>query len=354
MSVCVYANTHAHTHAHAHTHGNVNTGSSASFARRSSEKGDKNASHASRGQHVSLEEDDRITWVEDRVCAAMMCTVEEFRIMMQNRESKTAIIAFLDDPACIKLFVHEEVDVSNNGATQHGSAAHLKKDPRKSAVSTNNGSRSEWGQRGLQDDSQDDTLRSNGANTAETLAGNKSRGDSQSSGILKFHDKKQDEVQMREKGSSSNVLSRHIRCTTDMPVNLGREDKKSRHKCLCFMKMREIRIGTTDVGEDVMLIEMSDGPLKHLLHVCRDALFPLLSLPQNKRGLTSSAVKEFAFACEEFACELEILCGKMDGSIMLPLPTSFDPESDPNVVATQREVRAQRTKLLYMRVYVCK
>jgi hypothetical protein len=293
------------------------------------------------------------------VCAAMMCTVEEFRIMMQNRESKTAIIAFLDDPACIKLFVHDEVDSRNISTTQQGAASHHQKERRKSASFTNHGSRSEWNQSGndlpRQFHDGSDTLHNNGASSADMQLGYKHRADNQSSSIVKFQDKNQDEQNIKEKGSSPNVFARQLRCTTDLPVNLGAEDKKSRHKCLCFMKTSEIRIGASDVDEDVMLIEMSDGPMKHLLHVCRDALFPLLSLPQNKRGLTSSAVKEFAFACEEFACELEILCGKMDGRIVLPLPTAFDPESDPNVIASQREVclPSSASSLLCMRMYIC-
>lgn len=135
--------------------------------------------------------------------------------------------------------------------------------------------------------------------------------------------------------SGSKVARTRLRSAAELPPGASQT-----RKCLCFLKTSEIRVTHVHPGHDVMVIEVSHGPLKHLLHVCRDALFPLLSLPQNKRGLTASAVKEFAFACEEFACELEILCGKIDGDILLPLPTSFDPGENPELVALQREVHS--------------
>ena len=63
------------------------------------------------------------------------------------------------------------------------------------------------------------------------------------------------------------------------------------------------------------------GPLRHLSNVARHALFPLLSMPQNRKGLTNAAVADFSYATEEFVCGVDIMCGKMQGHVVLPLPT---------------------------------
>lgn len=65
------------------------------------------------------------------------------------------------------------------------------------------------------------------------------------------------------------------------------------------------------------------GALRHLSNVSRHALFPLLSMPQNRKGLTSAAVADFAHATEEFVCGVEIMSGKMHGEVVLPLPTRY-------------------------------
>ena len=194
------------------------------------------------GMGASLEqgEQDRTAWIEERVCSALMLSHDDFHTMLLGRESKAALMSFLDDPACQKVFFCTESD----------------------------------------------------------------GGDSTS----------------------------HLMCQLDIPAGAS-----SGRRCLCFLKLEETRVSPTDPGQDVTMIDVSHGPLRHLLHVCRDALFPLLSLPQNKRGLTSSAIKEFGFACEEFACSLEILCGQVEGDIILPLPTSFMQASGGGTDAQHRE-----------------
>ena len=65
------------------------------------------------------------------------------------------------------------------------------------------------------------------------------------------------------------------------------------------------------------------GLLRHLTSVARYALFPLLSMPQNRKGLTNAAVADFSYATEEFVCLVEIMNGRLQDEVVLPLPTRY-------------------------------
>lgn len=47
-------------------------------------------------------------------------------------------------------------------------------------------------------------------------------------------------------------------------------------------------------------------------------------MPQNRKGLTNAAVADFSYATEEFVCGVDIMCGKMQGHVVLPLPTRYN------------------------------
>ena len=84
------------------------------------------------------------------------------------------------------------------------------------------------------------------------------------------------------------------------------------------------RISVDEACQENEAVDCCAGPLRHLSNVARHALFPLLSMPQNRKGLTNAAVADFSYATEEFVCGVDIMCGKMQGHVVLPLPTRYD------------------------------
>jgi hypothetical protein len=47
-------------------------------------------------------------------------------------------------------------------------------------------------------------------------------------------------------------------------------------------------------------------------------------MPQNRKGLTNAAFADFSYSTEEFVCGVEIMSGKMQGEVVLPVPTRYD------------------------------
>eukprot|EP00961_Rhodomonas_salina_P096721 1300914-Rhodomonas_salina.1 len=97
---------------------------------------------------------------------------------------------------------------------------------------------------------------------------------------------------------------------TFLKCSIELEPDKVEHGCLFLLKESDRKITYHDPANDVVMMEIAGSPVEHLLRITRDAVFPMLALPQNKKGLTVPAIKEFAYSCEEFVCALEMLCGK--------------------------------------------
>jgi len=76
-----------------------------------------------------------------------------------------------------------------------------------------------------------------------------------------------------------------------------------------------------DGATHVIMMQLKHGAMQHLHNVARHALFPLLSMSQSRKGLTNAGVADLSYAIQEFVCGLEMVCGKMQGEVVLPLPT---------------------------------
>jgi len=132
-------------------------------------------------------------------------------------------------------------------------------------------------------------------------------------------------------GDDAWTGSAGLACATSLPVA-----SIARSACLCLLKESPSKVSSIDPSSGIIMTDVRDGALGGLLSLAKHAVFPMLQLPQNRRGLNPNALKEFNYACEEFVGALDILAGKLQGRIVLPLPKGFD-VSDPVAVARQRD-----------------
>ncbi|KAJ1495041.1 hypothetical protein T484DRAFT_1763802, partial [Baffinella frigidus] len=140
----------------------------------------------------------------------------------------------------------------------------------------------------------------------------------------------------------------------------------ARQGCLCMLKEGPAKVSTIDPSSGIIMTDVRGGALQNLLGLTKDAVFPMLQLPQNRKGLNHNALTEFSkglnhnalkefsysceefvgsldilagkfsFSCEEFVGSLDILAGKVQGHIVLPLPQGFQ-VAKPEEVAKQRD-----------------
>jgi len=107
-----------------------------------------------------------------------------------------------------------------------------------------------------------------------------------------------------------------IKCSNQLPP-----DSVCKRGCVVYLKEKPHRVSHDDGAAHVIMMQLKRGAMQHLRNVVRHAFFPLLSMSQSRKGLTNAAVADFSYAIEEFVCGLEIVCGKMQGEVVLPVPT---------------------------------
>ena len=128
---------------------------------------------------------------------------------------------------------------------------------------------------------------------------------------------------------------RKIRCSNTVPQRIGGEGLAS----IVYLKEKAHRLSHHEPAVHVIVMQLRDGPLQHLSHLVRHALFPLLGMRQNCKGLTGASVADFSCASEEFVWAVEILDGKLKGQLVLPLPTSIHLEDTHAVARSRNSVR---------------
>jgi dynein heavy chain len=121
-----------------------------------------------------------------------------------------------------------------------------------------------------------------------------------------------------------------IKCTSELPQQIVCEEG-----CVVYLKEKPHRLSYHDPATHVIMMQLKGGTLKHLSNLARHALFPLLMTPQNRKGLTNAAVADFTYSTEEFVNFVEVMDGKIEGKVVLPLPTSIH-IGDENVLAKTR------------------
>ena len=171
---------------------------------------------------ITQGDDKRVTWFEERVCASLALTSEDFKDMLLDKDCKAAISTFMDETNHSEIFFY----------------------------------------------------------------------------LCNRQDRRY--LQCSEIGPPSNSKSRKI---------------------ICFLKeKRDLKVPFHDVGNEILFLEISSHIPTSLLLTLTGSMFPMLSQSLNMKGLTSSSIKDFRLACDEFAYALEILCGRISGRVILPLP----------------------------------
>ena len=108
----------------------------------------------------------------------------------------------------------------------------------------------------------------------------------------------------------TNVSTAHV-----LPARMPR------NKPLYFIKVKDGRVNTESIDQELLVSDVTSAPLEHLELIMREVYLPLLSNANNQEGWGEVSSKEIMDRLHSFLAQVSITVGQTQGQTCLPLPS---------------------------------